>query len=59
MMIVHSTSMHTLCIDLGADNSLGNAEVYGIVDTLELLWNKFGEVFFETDLQKKVSSFCY
>ena len=47
--------MQHFCIDLAADNPLDNAELYGIIDTLELLWNKFGEVFFETDPQKKVS----
>ena len=39
---------------LAADNPLGNAELYSIIDILEILWNKFAEVFFEKDPQKKV-----
>ncbi len=41
-------------IDLASDNPLNNAELYSIVDALELLWNKFAEVFFETDPKIKV-----
>ncbi len=48
------SSLLYIHVGLAADNSLDNAELYGIIDTLEMLWNKFADVFFEQDPQKKV-----
>ena len=51
----YTTEHFSFFIDLASDSALKNAELYGIVDTIEVLWNKLSEVFFEQDPQKKVS----